>query len=128
MTEVSANEELRDAIGRGASTIKIAGRWAGKVIGMKATGPVAWAIVIGTIGVAVVATVLTAASGGASVPGTAPMMGVSAIGGITSLGAEASAATIALAVAGGGVGVLTSLYSGYRIAEKGENRVVLVKK
>lgn len=129
MSIVKTSDELAAAIKSGQSTIEIEGNLAKKVIRLKATGPVAWAVAIGCIGIAGVATAATFGSGGTATPVTAPTVGVVATGATVALGgAEVATVAAALAVAAGGVSMLSKLYSGYRIAEKSAGRVVLVKK
>ena len=129
MVKVLTEDDLRDAIKRRDDTIEIEGNLATRVIRIKATGRVAWAVAIGAIGLGFIALVATRATGRVSTP----VAGITAAGfaapvAAASLGTEGAAAALSLAVVSGGVGVLTSLYSHYRITEKGQNRVVLVRK
>lgn len=114
---IDNEEDLAKALNQGQNYIEIEGDLANKVVRIKATGTVAWAIAIGAIGVAIVATVGT---GGVAAP-AAGVVGIAATG---VLGVSATAAAVALAVAAGGVGVLKTLRS-YEIVSKEEGRVTL---
>jgi hypothetical protein len=127
-TTVTTPEELGKALKNGASEIELEGKLAdGRVVKLRAVGPVAWAIAIGGIGVAVVAIIVTAGSGGtssfASVPGAAA--GFATATGV--LGASAAATAIAVSVAAGGIGALKKLRKDYKV-EKRNGKTVLVKK
>ncbi|WP_434624044.1 hypothetical protein [Azospirillum sp. B2RO_4] len=124
---ISSNSELKDAINKGQDTISIEGDLAKKILKIKATGKVAWLVAIGAIGLSAYALI--------SAPATAPVTGganfaASAIGGgaaVSILGASTTAFAISLAVAAGGVGILKTLYSGYKV-ESNKNGVVVLKK
>ena len=102
---VHTEKELADAIKRGEDTIEITSNLAKKTIRIRATGNVAWAIAFGAIGLAAYAAISTPLTGGAS----APVSGIAATGAIGVLGGAATYSAIALALAAGGVGVLTKL-------------------
>ncbi len=123
MAAVHTKEELNDAMKRGDNTIEIEGDLANRVVRIKATGAVAWAIAAGAIGIAVYAAIALIPSGGT----TAPVSGVAAATGAAFLGVETVTAAIGLAVAAGGIGILTRLRSDYRITSTADNRVVLEK-
>jgi len=131
MAKVSNNDELNDAMKRGESRIEIEGDLAKKVVRIKAAGGVAWALAIGAIGVAVIAIAafapVAAVTGGTAAPAEAAVMGTGTALAMGVLGVDAAMGAIALAVAAGGVAVLTRLRSDYKIVEQGRNSVVLVK-
>tara|TARA_R110002050_G_scaffold22034_1_gene60383 strand:+ start:434 stop:877 length:444 start_codon:yes stop_codon:yes gene_type:complete len=118
---ISKKEELGEALKNGESRIEIEGDLAKRILRIKATGPVAWAIAIGCIGIAVVVAI---GSGGAA----APVSAVGLVPAVGILGGSTVSAAISIAVAAGGVGVLSRLYSGYDVEKEGEDRVVLIKK
>jgi len=150
MSTVSIPKYLAEAMERGESRIIVEGDLANMVVKIHLIGPISWGICIMAIGSAVAIYLLGGAAGGAAATTTAVgvnsiTMASAATGGLVAagavgaaavsggaalaiLGGPATATAIAIAVAAGGTGVLTTLRSKYRIAEKSHNRVVLVKK
>lgn len=63
---VRDNKGLGKAVKNNEDTIEIEGDLSKKVIKIKATGKVAWAVSIGAIGIAVAAALATPATGGTS--------------------------------------------------------------
>ncbi len=114
---ISTEKELGEALKNDQDTIEIEGDLARKVLKIKATGKVAWAVAIGAIGIAVV---LTVGSGGTA----SPAAGVVGIGAVSVLGVSAATSAVAIAIAAGGIGVLNSLRQ-YKIVSKSGNKVVL---
>ena len=119
--QVDNPKELGKALkGKADEIIIIKIDLAKKVLRIKATGKVAWAVAIAAIAAAVAAII---ASGGlASVPGAtlaAPAVGI--------LGFPTTVAAISIAIAAGGVGALNKLRK-YKVVERGENRLVLRRK
>ena len=92
-----------------------------KVIRIKATGKIAWAIAIGAIGVSVAAVLATPVTGGAS----NAVHFVTAPAAVTVLGGAAVTAAIAIAVAG--VTVLNKLRK-YKIEEQSKDCLILKRK
>lgn len=126
MTVVKTEKELGDAVKRGDDTIEIEGNLAKKTIKIRATGSVAWAIAIGAIGIAVYASIATLGTGGAAAPVTGAMSALAAPAAIGVLGTTVTYSAIAIAVAAGGVGALTSLRN-YKEISRTDNRLVLKK-
>jgi hypothetical protein len=114
---ISTEKELGDALKNNQDSIEIEGDLSKKVIRIKATGTVAWAVAIGAIGIAVV---LTVGSGGTA----APAAGLVGFGAVSVLGVSAATSAVAIAVAAGGVGALNSLRK-YKIVSQSDNKVVL---
>lgn len=131
MATARNRSELNEAMKRGESTIEITGDLAKKVIRLKATGAVAWAIAIGAIGVAVVAAAAflpaSVATGGAAAPIDGAIVVAAMTPAVTVLGGEVAMLALGLATAAGGVGALTRLRSGYKIIDQSTNHVVLSK-
>lgn len=129
MVKVYNNDELNEAMKSKQSTIEIEGDLAKKVIRIKATGTVAWAVAFIALSVAVIAaiTVIPAstATGGLALPGEAALAMSAAVPAISIMGIETTLFAIALAVAAGGVGALTHLRNDYKIIKKTENSAVL---
>ena len=117
---VKTPKELGKALKNNADEILIEGDLKKKVIRIRVTGKVAWLVAIGAIAAAVAAII---PSGGlAFAPGAAlaaPAVGI--------LGFPTTVATISIAIAAGGVGVLNKLRK-YKVVERGENRLVLRRK
>ena len=114
---IDNEDDLGRAINGGSDSIEIEGDLVKKVLKIKATGKVAWAIAIGGIGVAVAVLVST---GGAGAPASG-LIGGSAV---AILGLPTAISAVSIAFAAGGVGALNKLRK-YKIIEKGDNRVVL---
>lgn len=123
MAKVTTEEELANAIKNDEDTIEIEGNLANKTIKIKATGKVAWAIAIAAIAIAVASILLIPASGGtSSVASGAAISGAASI-----LGGKVTLSAIAIAVAGGGVGILNKLRK-YRIEKISDKHIILHKK
>lgn len=118
---VDNEQKLADAIKNGEDTIEIEGDLKEKVVRIKATGKVAWAVAIGAIGIAVGLMLLAPATGGT----TAAPAAIAAPAAVAILGAPATLSCIAIAIAAGGVGVLNKLRN-YKLVE--ENGIVMLKK
>lgn len=114
---ISTEKELGEALKNNQDRIEIEGDLSRKVLKIKATGKVAWAVAIGAIGIAVV---ITVGSGGTA----APAAGVVGFGAVSVLGVSAATSAVAIAIAAGGVGALNSLRQ-YKIVSKSGNKVVL---
>lgn len=121
---IKTEKELGAALKNGESTIEIEGDLSKKVIRIKATGKLAWAIGIAAIGVAVVATIAAAPSGGSSLAahGLMAPAAAAALG-----GPSVAASALMIAVAAGGIGGLNKLRK-YSMSKKADGRVVLTKK
>lgn len=114
---ISTEKELGEALKNNQDSIEIVGDLSRKVLKIKATGKVAWAIAIGAIGIAII---LTVGSGGTA----APAAGFVSVGAVSVLGVSAATSAVAIAIAAGGVGALNSLRQ-YKIVSKSDNKVVL---
>jgi hypothetical protein len=130
-------KELGKALKDKKDTIEIEGDWVKKVVRIKATGKIAWAICLASIGIAVTmvikqlcspAQVLTAV-------GSSPVKGLIAAGtvltaaapsvAVMGFGATMTATTIALGA--GGVGALNSL-RGYKLIKHSDTYATLIRK
>ena len=139
-TTVANKKELVTAIKNDESEIIIKGKLGDIIIVIKATGPIAWKVAVGGIGVAIAATVVTASTGGAAAPVgvtthavvapciTASFAGAAATTATTGSVTAVTAATTAvgIAIAGGGVSVLTKIRK-YK-AKRENGNVILTKK
>lgn len=114
--KATTEKELAEAIESGASSIEIYGDLARHIIGIKATGQVAWLVAVGAIGFA--AALLFKIS-----PGTIAKYAAGAVG---ILGLSATATAISIAVAAGGVGILNSLRD-YNMEKISDTHVKLTK-
>lgn len=119
---VNDSKGLGNALKNDVDEIIIEGDFKEKVIRIKATGKLAWAVAIGAIGVAVVATLAAPATGGTSVLADALV----APAAVSVLGGPATLAAVSIAVTAGGVGALNKLRK-YNIVEKDNNRIILRK-
>lgn len=113
--KVSNEEELGNALKDDQDTIEIEGDLKKKVIRIKATGKVAWVIALGVVAVGIYA-----------LKSKKPAAPIVATGAVAILGYRATVAAISIAVAGGGVTVLTKLRN-YNLTENGDV-VILTKK
>ena len=126
-TTVSTAKELGTAISNNDNQIIIEGSLGDAVITINAIGPVAWAVAIGAIGVAIAGIVVTAGTAGAGAPVGLVSEGLAAPALIATLGSASTATTaIGIAAAGGGVGVLSSMRR-YKAKREG-CKVVLTKR
>lgn len=126
-TTVSTAKELGTAISNNDNQIIIEGSLGDAVITINAIGPVAWAVAIGAIGVAIAGIAITAGTAGAGAPVGAASELVAAPALIATLGSASTATTaIGIAAAGGGVGVLSSMRR-YKAKREG-GKVVLTKR
>ncbi|PSU86957.1 hypothetical protein [Photobacterium kishitanii] len=123
MKSVNTEKELGKALKNKESTIEITGDLAKKTIKLRATGTVAWAIAIGAIGIAVYGAIATVPTGGSS----AVVSGIAAPAAISILGGAATYSAIAIAIAAGGVGALTTL-RGYKEVSRTENSITLKRR
>ncbi|HRU98831.1 MAG TPA: hypothetical protein P5092_15535 [Ruminococcus sp.] len=125
-TTVSTSSELGKAIDRGENRIIVKGSLGDAVWAIEAIGPVAWVIAFGSLTVAVVGVIATVGTGGAGTPAGIALESIAAPGLITTFGSVGAVTTaIGIAVAGGGVGTLTTLRK-YR-AKRENGNVVLTR-
>lgn len=120
---VKTAEELGEALKNGEDTIEIEGSLKDTTLRIRATGKVAWAIAIAAIGIAVYAALAAIPTGGTTAVATVGF--ASAAAGI--LGLSVTTSAIAIAVAAGGVGALTSLRN-YKEVERTDNLLILKRK
>ncbi len=135
MITVKTSKELGEAIKNEESSIYIEGDLKNKVVRIKFTGKLAWAVAGASIAGAVLLYLLTPAATVASAPvagagGAVTFTGaaVSAGAAMTILGIPATTAAIAIAVAAGGYGAIISLRDKYKISRKDVNGILLEKK
>ncbi len=129
--QVNNEKDFSNALKSGEESIEIVGDLAKKTIRIRATGKVAWGIAIGAIGIAAYSII--------SIPVTAPATGgTTVIAGVTAnlvaapaaiviLGGPATYTAIAIAVASGGVGALTSLRK-YKEVSRTSNSLILKRR
>ncbi|OQX01930.1 MAG: hypothetical protein BWK73_44435 [Thiothrix lacustris] len=120
---VSTEKELGDALKREEHTIEITGDLAKKTIKLRATGNIAWAVAFAAIGIAVYGVIATPVTGGT----TGIVAGFTGTAAVGILGGAATYSAIAIAVAAGGVGVLTSLRS-YKEVSRTANSLIIKRK
>ena len=120
---IRTEKELADAINEGKDTLIIEGDLKKKVLRIKATGTLAWAVAIGAITVAVISIITAGPTAGTSTIGS----GIAAPAAASILGMEATISAISIAVASGGVGVLNKLRK-YDVVNKDKNKIVLKMK
>ena len=115
-TTVSDEKELAKALADNEDTIYVEGNLKEKVIRIKATGKVAWAIAIAAIAAAIALIIVSLPTGGAGAVASAGIAPVA----VGILGAPATMSAIGIAVAAGGVGVLNKLRSYDLIQKNGQ--------
>lgn len=121
---IRTEKELAVALNRSDDVIEIEGDLANKIVRIKATGRIPWAIALGAIAMALacgVAAVLSGPAAPLSVTGAAVSGTVSAGG----LG-TATWTAVAIAASAGGVGALSRLRK-YKITKQDQNGIVLEK-
>lgn len=119
-------EDLAEEIKNEKDTIEIEGDLANKIIKIRATGNVAWAIAVGAIGITAGAAYVTLTPSPDPVTkGFVPATGIAAGGAaIAILGVSTTTAAIALVRAAGSISVLNKLRS-YKVLDQGTDRIVL---
>ena len=122
---VTTEEELADAVSCNQDTIIIEGDLAKKTVRIKATGTVAWAVAIGSIGIVFYGVIATLGTGGAA----APVSGIAAVAAsgaaLSVLGTAAATAAISMAVSVRSLTVLRKLRGNYKIVIESGNTVTL---
>lgn len=122
MENIVKNEkELAIALKNKEDTIIVEGDLKSKVIRIKATGKVSWAIAIAAIAAAVALIIVSIPTGGMSTAGSMALAPVAA----SIIGGPATLSCIGIAVAAGGVSVLNDLRN-YDLIEK--NGKIILKK
>ena len=121
--KVKTEEELADALKHNENTIEIEGSLIDKIIKIKATGNVSWAIAIGAISIAIVGIVYPVPEP-TSQAATKGVAAITVAGATSILGAGAATTAVLIAIAAGGVGVLNKLRD-YKIIEKTDKKIVL---
>ena len=116
-------EELGKFIKDDIETIEIEGDLRKKVLRIKATGKVSWALVVGAIAVAITSILAAPATGGTSFVANVVTVPVAA----TVLGGSCTIAAVSIAVAGGGVAALNKLRK-YKIISDSNERLIIKKK
>lgn len=135
MKTVKTSEELGKAIKAKEEYIYIEGDLRKRIIRIKATGKIAWAVAGTSVAAAVglylatpVATATTAPAAGTggviSFTGSATAATVAT----TVLGIKATWVAISVAIAAGGFGAISSLRDGYTIERKDANGMMLKRK
>lgn len=132
MKTVTTATDLGKAIRNGESEIAIEGDLAQKVIRIKATGNVAWAIAIGavTIGVAAVLASPSIVTGptGIVVEGTLVTLATTTCAAAVAIwGVKTTVAAISIGVGGQNVKVLRRLKENYEIVQNGSSKVIIRK-
>lgn len=125
---INNSKDLGKALKNDQDEIEITADLHNRIVKVKATGKIAWAIAIGAIGVAVVSALSAPPSAGASSPVAVPAGFTGGGVAVTILGLSTTKAAISIAVAGGGVGVLTSLRNKYNMKKLPNGNYLLRKK
>ncbi|SMF95687.1 hypothetical protein SAMN02949497_3061 [Methylomagnum ishizawai] len=110
-------DDLGKALKNKQDTIEIEGNLKEKVLRIKATGSVCWAIAIGAIGIAVTVLLTTGGTGVA-------VSGLVGVGAVSVLGMPTAISAVSIAVAAGGIGSLNSLRK-YKILNQNDGRLIL---
>lgn len=128
------SKELAMALDCKASTIVIEGKLGKVAIAIKFTGPLAWAVCVVSLASAITFYLATPEAAAVTAPAGGVGGAISFTGGMastavaaTTLGSAAVPA-VAIGVAAGGIGVLTSMRNDYKIVERSSSRVVLQRK
>lgn len=108
--KVTNEKELGKALYEEKDKIEIEGDLAKKVIRIKATGKVAWGVLIGSLALAIPLVIVTVSTAGTATPATAPailgIMGPT----VATIGAESTVSAVSIAagaaIAAGGVSAI----------------------
>lgn len=135
--KVNNEKELGKALHEEKDSIEIEGDLANKVIRIKATGKVAWGVLIGSLAAAIPLVIVTVTSAGTATPATVPaVMGIMAPS-IATMGAGATYSAVSIAagaaIAAGGVSAIPAAKSAlgmlrkYKLTKK-NNGITLTRK
>lgn len=124
---ITSEKELSKAIKEGQDTIEIEGDLIGKTIRIKATGKVAWGVVVAAMGAAIATVLVTTRTGPSTVPMSLAVNAVAIPSTTAILGLPATISALTIAVAGGGIGVLNKLRD-YKIVSREDSKLILQKK
>lgn len=127
---VTTAEEMGNAMKNNENTIEVVGDLANKVIKIKATGAVSWAVAATALAAAVTCAIWQLKTPpqtqtGKTISFTGAAGGTAVAAGV--LGKAAIAAT-SIAVAAGGVGALSTLRDDYKIISKEKGKLILQHK
>ncbi len=130
MAKVYDQKGFADAVSNGDDTIEIEGSFAEEVFRIRATGKVSWAIAIAaiTIAVAVLVATIPSKEKGDAIGTTEVAKFVVDPAAFSILGTNATITAISIAVAAGGVGVLSRIRNDYKIQEHRKGYLLLKKK
>lgn len=130
MRTVDNAQDLGKAINEGQEEITIEGNLANKVIKIKATGKVAWAVAFGAIAVAVVAILAmpAAAPTGAGFEADGAVVASTASAAVAVLGLSTTIAAVSICLGAKNKEVLDKLYNDYNIVEKNSRYIKISKK
>ena len=120
--KIRTEKDLGEALKNGQEQIEIEGDLCKKVIKIKATGKVAWAVVIGAIAVSVVALMTTRHTRGTS--NFAHL--ITAPAAMVTLGVSTASSAVAIAIVAGGVGALKRLRR-YSLTKNSDGTITLTK-
>lgn len=123
---IKTAKDLGEAIKNGEDYIEIEGDLGKKVIKIKATGKVAWAVAFGALTVTIAALIMKVSSAGTAAPITTTAMAFSAPAAVSVLGVKTTVAAVSIAVAGGSATILNKLRK-YNVKTI-DNRTILTKK
>ena len=122
-------KELSEAIKEETDVIEVEGDLSNKIVRIKVTGKVAWAVCAVSLAAAI--SFAIAAGATAAVP---PVGGANALGFTAAMGTvavvlgTAAGPALAIGIAAGGIGALTALRNRYSIVKKEKGSVILKKK
>lgn len=122
-------KELSEAIKEETDVIEVEGDLSNKIVRIKVTGKVAWAVCAVSLAAAISFAIAAGATAAVPPVGGAHLVGFTAAMG-TSAGILGSAAVPALTIGicAGGIGALTALRNRYSIVKKAKGSIVLKKK
>lgn len=139
MKTVRNSKELGNAIKDGEDYIYVEGDLKNRVIRIKATGKIAWALAAGSLAAAVtcylaIPTTTTVSSvagpagtiAGGAIPFTGSVISSTVV--ISALGTKAAIVALGISIACGGVGGVISLRDKYEIESKSDKGLVLKRK
>lgn len=119
-------KELSEAIKEETDVIEVEGDLSNKIVRIKVTGKVAWAVCAVSLAAAISFAIAAGAVppvGGAHLVGFTAAMGTSA-----SILGSAAVPALTIGICAGGIGALTALRNRYSIVKKAKGSVVLKRK
>ena len=122
-------KELSEAIKEETDVIEVEGDLSNKIVRIKVTGKVAWAVCAVSLAAAISFAIAAGATAAVPPVGGAHLVGfTAAMGTSASILGSAAVPALTIGICAGGIGALTALRNRYSIVKKAKGSVVLKRK